>query len=255
MDVILDRHDKIIKLLEVHRKITIDELKQELNVSIETIRRDLKTLEEQNLLKRVYGGAVLNSMTSAEPMYATREALNLDEKRRIAKKTAELIKDGDTIAIDIGTTLLEVARQLSGKSNLTVLTNSINAAMQLVSNPTNKVYILGGMLRWGENATSGYMGELALDHFRVDKTLLGVGGFTIEDGVTDYMESEAQVRKKMISIAKHTIAVADYSKFGVTAFCKICDASQIHTMVTDGRTPKATLAQLKSMSLEVIVAD
>ena len=111
------------------------------------------------------------------------------------------------------------------------------------------------MLRWGENATSGYIGEQALDHFRVDKTLLGVGGFTIEDGVTDYMESEAQVRKKMISIAKQTIAVADYSKFGVTAFCKICDITQIHTLVTDARAPKTTLAQLKGMSLDVIVAE
>ncbi len=253
--MILDRHDKIIKLLEVHRKITIDELKRELNVSIETIRRDLKALEEQNLLRRVYGGAVLNSMTSAEPMYTTREALNMEEKRRIAKKTAELINDGDTIAIDIGTTVLEATRHLTGKNNLTVLTNSINAAQQLASNPTNKVYVLGGMLRWGENATSGYIGEQALDHFRVDKTLLGVGGFTIEDGVTDYMESEAQVRKKMISIAKQTIAVADYSKFGVTAFCKICDITQIHTLVTDARAPKTTLAQLKGMSLDVIVAE
>lgn len=250
------RHDKIIQMLEEKRKITIEELQEELQISVETIRRDLNTLEGAGFLKRVYGGAVLTTALGVEPEYAKRAASNIIEKTAIAQRVADMIQDGDTIALDLGTTTQEVAKLLTHKSKLTVLTNSLLIAQLLSASPSNQVYMLGGLVRPGENTTAGPLCIEGLERFRVDKAVIGLAGISLMHGVTDFVEAEAEARKKMIEIASYVIAVADYSKFGVTAFCTVCSLDDLDVLVTDWNTPKATVEAMRNRShLQVLVAD
>ncbi len=249
------RHELIMELLYTNKIINNTEIIDKFSISPETVRRDLKYLENKGLLKRVYGGAVLKSPMGIEPEFSRREVLNLEEKRAIAQKASSYIEDGDTIIIDLGTTPLEVAKAIENKNNLKILTNSINVALETLKNDKNTVYMLGGHLRKGENATSGFLCEENLNHFRVDKAIIGAAGITLESGITDFFDKEAQVRKKMIESANNVIVVADYSKFGITAFCKVCDLSHINMIITDWKTPKTTLNQYKNNNINIIVAE
>lgn len=243
-----------MELMAAERKISMDELRDKLGVSIETIRRDLKAMEEQGLLRRVYGGAVIESPTNAEPEFLRRKTLQLAEKRAIAIEVAKLIANGDTVVIDSGTTTLEVTRQLGEKNELTVLTNSMHNAVLLLGNPTNSVYMLGGLLRPYEHSVHGPMCLNDLEAFRVDKAIIGIGGISVENGVTDFFEPEAHVRGKMMKIAKQVIVAADYTKVGAAAFCKICDIDRVHTLVTDWRVGKQSIAEFRRQNINVVVA-
>ena len=251
------RQDQILQMLTMRRKITIEDLKNELQVSIETIRRDLKTLEEEGALKRVYGGAILTSPRGVETEYSKRANLNILEKQAIAKRVLDLIHDGDTLAIDVGTTTFEVVKLLGGKSNLTVLTNAVQVALHLLYNTQHKVYLLGGLLRNCEDSTSGAMCVGGLENYCVDKAIISVSGITSAFELTDYFEPENIVRKKMMEIAGQVIILADYSKFGITAFSKLCSLGKADTLVTDWQTAAKIIHQLNAefKNLEVLVAE
>lgn len=250
------RHDLILKILEEKRKVTIEELQDTLKISIETIRRDLNHLEKAGFLKRVYGGAIFASALGIEPEYAKRVTSNIAEKKAIAIKTAQLINDGDTIALDLGTTTLEVAKQLTTKNNLIVFTNSLIIAQVLATVPAHKVFLCGGVVRNGENTTSGSMCLQGLERFRVDKAIIGVGGITVKHGITDFHEEEAEVRRKMIEIASSVIAVTDYSKFGVIAFCSICPLDSLDILITDWKAPRSIMSAIREKyPLQVLTAE
>ncbi|MFR9308507.1 MAG: DeoR/GlpR family DNA-binding transcription regulator, partial [Lachnospiraceae bacterium] len=141
-----------------NRIVKANELAEKFQVSMETIRRDLEQLEKEQIVRRVHGGAVLNVASGIEPDYSYREIKNYEQKIMIGKKAAELVKDGDTIIIDIGTTTLQMAKFLRGKS-ITVFTNSIKFAQELMDEEKVQLYLLGGKVRRGEGSTSGFMAE------------------------------------------------------------------------------------------------
>jgi len=251
------RQDQIIQKMTMRQKVTIEELRDEFQVSIETIRRDLKTLEEEGVIKRVYGGAILVNPRGVETEYSKRTSLNVLEKQAIAGLVCDLINDGDTIAIDVGTTTFEVARLLNRKNNLTVLTNAVHVALHLLYNTSHTVYLLGGLLRPGEDSTSGVMCTNGLENYRVDKAIIGVSGITASFEITDYNEPENIARKKMMEIAGQVILVADYSKFGITALSKLCDMNMVDTLITDWKTPQQIIKQLGTgfKNLEIQIAE
>jgi DeoR/GlpR family transcriptional regulator of sugar metabolism len=244
-----ERHEIIIKMINTNRMVKVTELMKEFGVSIETVRRDLEFLEKKGYLKRVYGGAIPNSPKGIEPPYAAREISHLAEKTAIAERVFELVEDRDTIVIDPGTTTLEVAKKLVAKEGLTVLTNSMPIANELIANESFKIFLLGGQLRNRELATSGALSVEFLSHFRVDKAIIGPGGVTAKNGITDYHFEEAQVRKKMIEIADTVIVVANYSKIGVSAFTQVCELSEVDT---DWNVSQKALQELRSEKTQVI---
>lgn len=250
-----ERYEVIIDMLEANKIVKVAELCTHFNVSIETVRRDLEHLENEGKLKRVYGGAVLDRKSSAEPSYITRYTKNAEAKCQIGKKTAELISDGETLIIDLGTTTLEVARHLKEKRNLTVITNCINIAQELVDIPGNRVIMTGGVLRPGELALSGFISEEFIKSFNVDKTITGVGGITVTEGISDYHLEETRVRKLMIEKGSEVIAVADHSKFGVKALVNVCPLEKIDVLVTDNKLSKNIVKEYTSHHIDVIVAD
>lgn len=254
MQLIHERLDKITRLIDSNGMVNASRLAKEFGVSIETIRRDLEYLESKGSLKRVYGGAIANVSKGIERDYTRRETLNIDEKSAIAQKTAEFIKDGDTIAMDLGTTMLEVAKYLGGKKDLTVITNSLPVGMELVKNKNTRVFMLGGDLRFGDFSTSGFLSCAGLSNFRVDKAIIGASGITVKNGVTDYHVEEANVRRKMIDISEQVIAVADHTKFGISTFIQVCKLSNVDIIVTDYKVSDSVVSVFSGLSTKLVVA-
>ncbi|ARD48658.1 DeoR/GlpR family DNA-binding transcription regulator [Sporosarcina sp. P33] len=246
-----ERYEIIIDLLHENKIVKVSELCKKFEVSIETIRRDLEYLEQKNKLKRIYGGAILKEEPALEPSYTKRYTEYTREKSHIGKETAKLVEDGDSLMIDLGTTTLEVARHLKEKKNLTIITNSMVIAEELVDVPTFRVILLGGILRPNELSLSGSISEQLIQNFTVDKTIIGAGGITA-DMISDYHLEEARVRRAMIESGRLVIAVSDHSKFGKKAFVKVCPTSQIDVMVTDNQLSHKTAQLYIDKGIEVI---
>lgn len=245
---------KIESLLVARRLTKTTDLAQILGVSDETVRRDLEHLEREGKLRRVRGGAVLASSTGVEPSQESRKATSLAEKASIGVAAAGLVDDGDTLFLDLGTTALEVARNLRGMRNITVITNSWPIALELVSDPGIRVIALGGVLRPGELATSGPLALEGARRFHVDKAFIGVGGLNPREGLTDYHLEEAEVRKVMIANARVVIAVADHTKFGVVALASVVDLQRVDKVVTDAGIPKDYAEAIEREGVGLIVA-
>ncbi|MBQ8804779.1 MAG: DeoR/GlpR transcriptional regulator [Tyzzerella sp.] len=247
------RKDEILRLLAENRMMKAGDLAEQFEVSMETIRRDLSELEELKLIRRVHGGAMLYTEYGIEPDYAFRTTENYNEKLQIGKKAAEMVKDGDSIIIDIGTTTLEFAKFLKGKKDLTVFTNSIKIAYELMSEKEISVILLGGKVRYGEGTTSGYWSEEMIDNFFADKLFLGVGAIMPEHGVMDYHIEETNLRRHFFKQAKQVIALADYSKFGIKALNHVCKSKELDYLITDEKADKKMLKDLREMGVKVII--
>ncbi len=248
------RRNKIVDKITEEHLVKVSDLMKEFNVSIETIRRDLEYLEKLGYLRRVYGGAVLDGFYGQEPPYKHREVINYPEKQAIAARTCELIDDGDSVFIDLGTTTLEVARCLSKRKNLIIITNATLVAHSLITNESCRVILLGGELRRGELSVSGSLCNANIQLFNANKAIIGVGGISLEKGITDYHLEEANIRRSMINRAEKVIAVADHSKFGVVTLNNICELNRINTLVTDWITPAKTIAAYIGAGVNVVIA-
>jgi DeoR family transcriptional regulator of aga operon/DeoR family fructose operon transcriptional repressor len=250
-----DRRSEILSKIRRLRTVKVSDLMEEHRVSIETIRKDLECLEEKGQITRVYGGAILRGFYGDEPEYEGREILNYPQKQAIGKKAAELINDGDVIFIDLGTTPMELAKQLRFKKRLTVITGAVLTALELLRNGSDcKVILLGGELRKEEFAASGVITENTLQNFYATKTVISVGGISRENGVSDYHLQEAAVRRLMIARSSEVIALADYTKFGVIAMNYICPVERLSALVTDWTIPPKVLEEYRAGGINIVAA-
>ncbi|MCL6576142.1 DeoR/GlpR family DNA-binding transcription regulator [Kyrpidia sp.] len=245
-----ERQKKIMEYLQHHGTLRVTDLVERLGVSRETVRRDLQELEHQGVLRKVHGGAIL-TRTGVEPTFAVRRTTNIKEKEAIGRAAAGLVEDGDTIFLDLGTTALEVARHLRGRGRITVVTNSVQAALELIDDEAINVYLTGGMLRSGDLSLSGRFARHMLAQFYVDKAFIGVAGISLAGDLTDFHVEEAEVRNMMIERAKEVIVVADHSKFGVTAFTRVSALTAVHRIVTDAGTDPEQIFMIRSLGVEV----
>lgn len=247
-----DRQNKIVEMLKEKHTIKNEELIKRFGISIETVRRDLAYLESQGLLERVYGGAVRKNFMNKEPDYTNRENENSSEKSAIANEAQKLICENDTVFFDIGTTLLSIARNLDVSKNITAFTNSLRCAITL-SEKGVKVIIPGGNLRSGEFSVSGFIAEKSMEQFNFDKAIIGVAGID-ENGITDFIFEEANLRRQIIKNARKTIAVADHTKFGNRAICNVCKIKDIDILITDEKAPYDVIKKLEKKGIQVIIA-
>ncbi len=255
--MLYDRREQILTLLKKDGSVKVVDLVKRFGVSIETIRRDLEALEEEGFLRRVYGGAVRESRRSEETLLQERMVQNAAEKERIGKAAAAFVQDGDVIGIDVGTTTLEMARALLTRDlRIIVITNSIQIAATLSASEKIEVILIGGRVRHGELSVGGHMlTEANMRLFQTDKLFLGVGGITDKFGITDFREEETAFRRIGIERTKEVYALADHSKFGVTAMYHVCDADRIHTVVTDAGTGRDMISALRMKGAQVVIAD
>lgn len=250
-----ERQELIIQRLKQTQSVRITDLVEEFGVTRETIRKDLYELEKRGIIRKVHGGAVLNKtdLPKEEPPYAKRSQINQEEKEKIAARAAGFVEDGDTLYLDIGTTMLLFAKQLKHKNNLTIITNSLLIAMEFGNDPNHKVILSGGEMRAGEMSLSGPSAVLSLQNYFVDKAFIGVGGLTHESGFTDYHVPEAEIRKLMLAHAKEKYALLDHSKMHITAFYKSADIQDIDVVVTDAGASVQLVQTLQHCGVEVVV--
>lgn len=248
------RRSAILQILKENSSVSVAELSQMFGVSEVTIRKDLNLLKERNLLVRTRGGAITGASSEHEEEVNIRfkKLANYREKQAIGRAAADLIEDGDTIIIDSGTTALQVACNLHKFKNLTVLTNALNVAQEVLSYKRFNVILLGGNIRNSSESVVGALAESNLKMFYCDKLFMGVDSFSVESGLSTPSVEEANINQIMIQRSREVIAVFDSSKVNKRALAFITMADQLDTVVTDTGMDKATRNQLKAMNINVI---
>lgn len=249
-----ERQEHIVRIVEEHGRVLVTDLAARFGVSAVTIRKDLFALEGEHRLVRTHGGAIARDRSRPELAFEIRERLQPDEKLRIGAAAAALVQDGDSIVMDASTTALSVARHLKargGWSQLTVLTNGLRLASELAGHPGIIVLMLGGRVRWEALSVVGQLGDGLFSRINVQKAFLGAAGFTIESGMADATEEEAQIKRSMVSAAREVIAIVDHTKWERAAFATFCAADQIGLVITDERAPEAMVRALIDRGIEV----
>ncbi|OOH91819.1 DeoR family transcriptional regulator [Pasteurellaceae bacterium 15-036681] len=248
----VERRAEILALLQQTNSQRVETLAKYFGVSTVTIRTDLNQLEEQGHIKRSHGFAVLNSRLIAELSVTDKRTHYPELKQRIGKAAASLLKDGERVIFDSGTTTKAIVNHL-GDLELTALTNGLDVAMALSRCPNVEVRISGGVLRKNAMSFSGVMADINLQNNRFDKAFIGVDGFDLFKGVTTFNEQEAHLNRLMCDAADRVIVVTDSSKFGQYSNFVICKASQIDILITDDGLPHNYRDYLENEGVQVII--
>lgn len=243
----------MLELLEQQGEVSVSKVSLSAGVSEMTIRRDLDALAEGGLLKRVHGGAISLVSRGYEPPFAARTERNHEVKRRIGEAAAGLIGDGETLILDVGTTVLETARALRGRHNLTILTASIRAMDLLASGEGIQLMSTGGLVRRGEMSLVGDLAERAFEDLRFDSFVMGVGGIDLHEGLTEFNSDDARVKKHALKSARRCIVVADHTKIGKVAFSRIAPLDRVDVLVTDQGADADVLEGFRSADVEVVM--
>ncbi|MDB5056061.1 MAG: hypothetical protein JWM44_4111 [Bacilli bacterium] len=225
------REKDILNYLSKKSPLSIEELANSLTVSEVTVRRDLLELAQKGLIIRKRGGAALPGL-GIEPLFKQREKLNADLKKKIAKHAADQICEGEVIALDVGTTIVELAKELLKKKNLTVFTFSFQTAAILANSNLN-VYLVGGNLRKSEMSLVGSITRDTIMKFNYDRFYLGFSGLSKEQGPTDFNLEDVEIKRAFIERSKEVVALMDKTKIGVTSLVKVCDFEDIDEIVTN----------------------
>ncbi|MCO7124342.1 DeoR/GlpR family DNA-binding transcription regulator [Sporolactobacillus shoreicorticis] len=247
-----ERYAGIKSELTKNKKVFVSELAVLFDVTEETIRRDLEKMEKEGFCTRIYGGAFLNTHTNEEVSYKERNTLNQKEKHYIARRVSHLIKDGDSLVVDSSSTGLAVVHELyKQKKNLTILTNSIEA-LRLGSTNDQKMISTGGILRPFSFSLVGPEAIDTVKKYNVDTAILGCKGVTMERGITESNNFDAEVKRLMIRQASKLIVVADHDKFEQIALMNLLPLEKIDYLVTDRKPSDKWLIFTRENQIELI---
>lgn len=249
-----ERQRKILELLSTKDVITISEFMNFFDISVETVRRDLSLLEKQGSIQKVYGGAKLNSISIDEPTLENRLIDRQAQKEAIGKKCSDFIHDGDCIFIDSGSTTFHIAKQLSTKKKLTIITNSIPVVNELMSTDFELI-IIGGRIRHDERSVVTYDYIFNFSELNIQKSFICAGGITIENGISDFNMQEAVTRKIIIERSKQVFVAADSSKFQRDVMISIAPLSKIDYVITDSQLNRNTINSFSKTNTTLILAE
>lgn len=249
-----ERRQLILNILEEKKRVTVKDLAKDVNVSEATLRTDLNTLEQENLLTRTHGGAVLNEdLSSNKISFSERAKENTDSKIIIAQKAINLINQKDCILLDASTTALSFAQLLKNSQlNITVVTNGISAAIELKENPGINVILIGGMARMGSMALEGLLGTNILNKIHIDTMFTSARGFSLEEGLTDFNVYEVELKKVMATKADKIVALLDYSKIGLNSIASFASCDQINTIISDKSLDSVLAKQLTAKNITLL---
>ncbi len=248
------RQNEIFKLVKQKQTCTIAELADRLNVSGETIRRNVKRLVDEGLVLKVHGGITLPFLEH-EPHLLKRMATQINEKKAIAELVAGQIEDGDSVIIDSGSTTAYVAKALKNHSNLTVVTNSSYIASQLAGFNNNRIFMAGGELGSHDAAAYGPSAIDFISKFEAKKAILSIAALHETKGCMDHHLCEAEVSKTIIKQAQMIIVATDSSKFGRTGLMKVCELHEIDLLVTDEKPGQDLQISLDSAKVKILIAE
>lgn len=256
-DNLVARQEYILRQLQETGTVVVEELSGRLGASIATIRRDLEDLESRSLLRRTRGGAVAIGPLFYEPFrhdvsFQDRVSSLAEEKRRIGIAAAKLVQTGQTVALSGGTTTTEVVRSLKSLSGITIITNTVNVAMELSNRKDIEVIVTGGHLRGNWFTLVGPLATSAAKMIFADIMFIGVDGIDAKRGLTSTNPAEAELLRTLEENSTTKVAVADHSKLGSVSKYLICSSSEINMLITDsGATDKAT-APFTKLGIEVM---
>jgi DeoR/GlpR family transcriptional regulator of sugar metabolism len=249
----IKRKDQIMEILRYTGKISKKELIEKLKISPATLEKDIEELEREGLIYKIWGGISLKEEFSILP-FEKREIINLQEKQSIAKKAVTLISPGESIGLSAGTTVYELAKLISPKSNIKVITYAVNTANLLISKGI-EVIMPGGVCKDGTYALVGDMTVDFLRNIHLDKCFLSVNGIDLEYGLSEVDIHETIVLSTMISVSSEVIALMDHTKFGRQRLASVCKLEDIDLIITDNKTPQAYIEEFKKKGIEVIVGE
>ncbi|WP_088053524.1 DeoR/GlpR family DNA-binding transcription regulator [Virgibacillus dakarensis] len=250
-----ERRIVILKKLNEQKRIIVKDLSIEMNISEATLRMDLSKMEDQGLLQRTHGGAILvDNKIDVDTSFSSREKANKNEKHAIANQAIKLISDGQCIMLDASSTALELVKLLKDREiRLTVVTSGINTALELNEHPDITVIMLGGILRRGSNSLEGNLGIDILDEINIDLLFTSANGFSVEAGLTDFSVYEVQLKKAMVNVARKVIALLDHSKINNNSIASFASIQQINTIITDYDMPDNDLQALEKEDIDVFI--
>ncbi|MBQ3999279.1 MAG: DeoR/GlpR transcriptional regulator [Paludibacteraceae bacterium] len=248
-----ERRALILRLLEQKGEVQVTELSRDTGISEVTIRKDLTILQNRHLLLRTRGGAMRKPIENQneDTTIAKKQMFNFKEKEHIGEEAVKMIKEGDFIMLDSGTTTMEIARHLGGFQHLRILTNAMNIATELMTYKRFDVVLLGGNVRVNSHSVVGPLALSVLRNFSGYKLFLGVDSFSIENGVSTPSLEEALLNQIMIQQADKVIAVFDSSKFNKRSFVHIADSKDLDCIITDRAIPTVMASKLKAAGVEV----
>lgn len=243
-----DRRQQILTLVSDGKK-SVQELSQELDVSLVTIRNDLKNLEELNLLIRTHGGAELPPLDDI----SFRLGNNYPVKQRIALAGAELVNEGDTILLEAGSSIALLARELMKKRNITIITNNAFVARQFRGTRDLRIVLMGGEYQSESETMVGPMIREYLTYYNFNRIFIGMDGYTFEDGVTCKDIDRAEILKDFISTGKDLVVLSDSSKFGRCGIKTIASPKEISCFITDDGISPEFKNHIISSGSEVLI--
>jgi DeoR family transcriptional regulator of aga operon len=251
---ISERHERIINKLKETGKVTVQELSTELSVSEVTIRKDLRALEDKNLLFRTHGGATRSNPYTSDRHVEVKVKIKAEEKEAIAKEAVKLIGDNDSIILASGTTILALAQVITPNKRLNIITSAINVSLELSGRDFVEVSQLGGQLRASSNSVVGPYAEQFLKDITCGVLFLGVDGIDLDYGFTTTNLMEASLNQKFIDVAQYTVILADSSKFGKRGFSRICTFDDVQHIITDEGVSDDTVKQLEEKGVRVTIS-
>ena len=249
-----ERKKLILEYLEREEKIQVRVVAKILDVSGETIRRDLDRLEKEGILKKVYGGAV-KAKNSIELPFDQKTTMNALEKRAICKAAAGLVEDGDVIMIGHGTTAFEIVRFLNDKKNVTVITPSVPVLLLAMEVFDGQIIFIGGEYEREQKFTSGPLAEMIVSKLRANKAFVAAGGLSINDGITDYDLHGSSSSRKLMQRAEDVIVLADHTKFGKSTFAHVSSLTDASMIITDKPCSNEWEKTLAENEIELLIAD
>lgn len=249
-----ERRTQILLIVRAQGRVRVSELTQRFNTSAVTIRNDLNELHQRGCVLRSHGGAVApDTILRESPLYERMKA-NSVEKRRIGAVAATMINNGETIILDSGTTVLEIARQIKNKQNVQIITNGVNIAVELLDAHGIQTFLVGGAVRRDSASIAGRSTEETIEQFSADKLFLGGAGCDADFGVSGANLEETMVNRAMLRIAREIILVADSSKFSKRSMTRIASFSEIDIVISDTGLPQEMQEKIRALGCRLVLA-
>jgi DeoR/GlpR family transcriptional regulator of sugar metabolism len=252
-----ERQQQIHSLVGEHGRVLVAELAERFDVSEQTIRKDLVTLEQEGRVVRTHGGAIAVERGRPELGFDIRRRLEAEAKAWIGARAATFVQDGETIAFDASTTALEVAKQLrtrGGWRSLTVITNGLRIAEELAGQDGITILMPGGSMRWEALSVVGPWGDGFFRRINIARAFIGAAGFTVQAGLTDATEEEAQIKRAMVASSMEVTAIVDHTKWGRAALATFCRTDRLSRVVTDAPPASGMTDALRPTGIELVEA-
>ncbi|MGZ9225371.1 MAG: DeoR/GlpR family DNA-binding transcription regulator [Anaerolineales bacterium] len=251
-----ERRQSLLDILRKQPGLRVPELATALNVSEGTVRNDLNALEQEALLIRVHGGAVLNQQGQFQnTSFLRRFQQNAAAKLAIAREAAVLVNDGDSILMDASSTAHYFAKALFGRHRLRVVTNGFEVARELAHDPTNTVILIGGVVNNESSSVTGLLSEHIIEELHIQKAFLSCSGFSLERGMTEVHLAEAQLKRKVIESSQQLFGLVDSSKFGKEDLTSFARPERIDCLFTDNHLSQDWVERLKQARIEFTICE